>query len=119
LCAACDDVTTPDLVGKWQLKTVEKNGVETAVNTVWYNFQSESVFMLQIYLSEPNDYLLLYGLKRQTNGDLSIRLEFEPEPWMGCSDWESRERLFTIEELNKKKLTLRSEDGYRYSFIKF
>jgi hypothetical protein len=114
---ACDDVTTSDLVGKWQLKTVEKNGTETVVDTVWYNFQSESVFLMQIYVSQGDDYLFLYGLKRQNDNNLSIRLEFEDH--IESSDWESRERSFTIEKLSKKKLTLRSEDGYLYSFIKF
>ncbi|MDR1116552.1 MAG: lipocalin-like domain-containing protein [Tannerella sp.] len=117
LCMACDDVTTSDLVGKWQLKTVEKNGTETVVDTVWYNFQSESVFLMQIYVSQGDDYLFLYGLKRQNDNNLSIRLEFEDH--IESSDWESRERSFTIEKLSKKKLTLRSEDGYLYSFIKF
>ena len=27
------------LEGKWQLKTVEANGVVQTVDTVWYNFQ--------------------------------------------------------------------------------
>jgi hypothetical protein len=117
LFVACDDVTTPDLVGKWQLKTVEKNGAETVVDTVWYNFQSESVFLMQIYVSQGDDYLFLYGLKRQNDKNLSIRLEFEDH--IESSDWEGRERSFTIEKLNKKRLALRSEDGYLYSFIKF
>ena len=28
------------LEGKWQLKTVEANGVVQTVDTVWYNFQT-------------------------------------------------------------------------------
>ncbi|MDR1381563.1 MAG: hypothetical protein LBJ47_08810, partial [Tannerella sp.] len=65
LLAACDKVTTPQLVGKWQLRTVEKNGIETAVDTVWYNFQSESVFMLQVYVPQRDTFLQLPGLKKQ------------------------------------------------------
>ncbi|MDR2679590.1 MAG: lipocalin-like domain-containing protein [Tannerella sp.] len=117
LCTACDKVTTPALLGKWQLKTVEKNGVETAVDTVWYNFQSESVFLLQIYVPQRDNYLFFFGLRRQAENDLSIRLE--SDEGIGYSDWEGRERLFTIEKLDKKRLTLRSGEGYRYSFIKF
>jgi hypothetical protein len=117
LFMACDDLTTPDLAGKWQLKTVEKNGVETAVDTVWYNFQSESVFMLQVYVPQRDVYLLLYGLKKQQENVLSVRLEFDDH--IEYSDWSGRSRSFTIERLHKKGLILRSEEGYRYSFIKF
>lgn len=117
LFMACDDVTTPDLVGKWQLKTVEKNGVETAVDTVWYNFQSESVFMLQVYVPQRDTFLSLYGLKKQQENTLSIRLEFDDH--IEYSDWSGRNRSFTIDHLTKKELTLCSEEGYYYSFIKF
>jgi hypothetical protein len=117
LFEACDKTTTPALVGKWQLKTVEKNDIETAVDTVWYNFQSESVFTLQVYVSQQDTYLQLPGIKKQNNNVLSIRLEFDNN--MEYSDWSGRERSFTIEQLNRKKLILRSEEGYHYSFIKF
>ena len=36
------------LEGKWQLKTVEANGVVQTVDTVWYNFQT-SLFEYQLY----------------------------------------------------------------------
>jgi hypothetical protein len=117
LFTACDEVTMPGLVGKWQLKTVEKNGVETAVDTVWYNFQSESVFMLQVYVPQRDTCLSLYGLKKQQENVLSIRLEFDD--YMEYSDWPGRNRSFTVDRLNKKRLTLLSEEGYRYSFIRF
>ncbi|MDR1097894.1 MAG: hypothetical protein LBL57_07170 [Tannerella sp.] len=117
LFMACDALTTPDLVGKWQLKTVEKNGVETVVDTVWYNFQSESVFMLQVYVPQRDTCLSLYGLKKQQENVLSIRLEFDD--YIEYSDWSGRNRSFTIDRLNKKRLTLLSEDGSHYSFIKF
>jgi hypothetical protein len=117
LFMACDDVTTSDLVGKWQLKTVEKNGVEMAVDTVWYNFQSESVFMLQVYVPQRDTCLSLYGMRRQLGNVLSIRLEFDE--YIEYSDWSGRSRSFTIDQLNKKRLTLCSEEGYHYSFIKF
>ncbi|MDR2774751.1 MAG: hypothetical protein LBC19_08430 [Tannerella sp.] len=117
LFSACDKIVTPALAGKWQLKTVEKNGVETAVDTVWYNFQSESVFTLQVYVPQQDTFLESPGLKKQDNKVLSIRLEFDTH--IEYSDWTDRERSFTIEHLNRKKLILRSEEGYHYSFIKF
>lgn len=117
LFEACDKTTTPALVGKWQLKTVEKSDIETAVDTVWYNFQSESVFTLQIYVPQQDRYLQLPGLKKQENDVLFIRFEFDDH--IEYSDWSGRERSFTIEQLNRRKLILRSEEGDRYSFIKF
>ena len=117
LTVSCDKVTTPALVGKWQLKRVEKNGTETAVDTVWYNFQSESIFEMQIYVPQTDTYLPLPGLKRQAGMTLSIRLEFEYH--LASSDWPARERSFTIEHADRKTLTLRSEEGYQYSFVKF
>jgi hypothetical protein len=115
--ASCDRVTTPELVGKWQLKTVGKNGVETVVDTVWYNFQSESVFLLQVYVPQEDAYMQLPGLKKQNDGVLTIRLEFDD--YMEYTDWPGRERSFTIGQLSREKLELRSEEGYHYSFIKF
>ncbi|MDR0393901.1 MAG: lipocalin-like domain-containing protein [Tannerella sp.] len=117
LFMACDDLTRSDLVGKWQLKTVEKNGIETAVDTVWYNFQSQSVFAIQIYAPQQDTMYMLIGLKRQQDDVLSIKLE--SGAYLDYSDWPGTDRSFTIEHLNKKKLTLRSEEGFRYSFKKF
>lgn len=118
LCVSCDnEVTTPKLVGKWQLKTVEKNGTETPVDTVWYNFQSESIFSVQVYVPQQDTVLVLLGFKTENEKVLSIQLQ--SEAYLEYSDWGGTERLFTIEKLNKKNLKLRSEEGYHYSFIKF
>lgn len=115
---ACDnEVTTPKLVGKWQLKTVEKNGIETLVDTVWYNFQSESVFSIQVYIPQQDTVLMLLGFKTEKDKVLSIKLESEAH--LEHSDWSGTERMFSIEKVNKKNLQLRSEEGYNYSFIKF
>jgi hypothetical protein len=114
---SCDDISTSELAGKWQLKTVEKNGVETIVDTVWYNFQSESVFTLQIYVPQQDTFLLMIGMKTQQEKVVSI--ELASETYINYSDWNSINRDFTINEVNRKKLILRSEEGYTYSFIKF
>ena len=114
---SCDDISTSELDGKWQLKTVEKNGVETPVDTVWYNFQSESVFSMQIYIPQQDTFLLLIGMRTQLENSLSIGLV--SESYINYSDWNSVNRDFTIIEVNRKKLILRSEEGYTYSFIKF
>ena len=114
---ACDDVSFSPLVGKWQLKTVEKNGVIVPVDTVWYNFQSISVFLLQIYAPHNDAFIAFEGTRTQDGKVVSIQLNNE---WVVYqSDWNSTARSFTIETVDRKKLRLRSEEGYLYSFIKF
>jgi hypothetical protein len=117
LLMACDSLTRTELAGKWQLKTVEKNGVETAVDTVWYNFQSKSVFAIQIYAPQRDGIYTLVGLRKQQDNIVSIKLG--STAYIEYSDWSGINRSFTIDHLDKKRLTLRSEEGYLYSFIKF
>ena len=117
LCAACNDIPTSELIGKWQLKTIEKNGVETPVDTVWYNFQSESVFSIQVYVPQQDAVFVLLGMRTQ-EGDI-ISIELESESYIDYSDWSNVSRSFTIDKVGVKKLVLSSEEGYIYSFIKF
>jgi len=115
--AACKDLYNSDLIGKWQLKTVEKDGEETVVDTVWYNFQSMHVFQLQIYVPQQDTVLLLDGVRTQDDDALSTELATEAH--LDYTDWLGRNRTFTIDRLDKKMLVLRSEEGYSYSFIRF
>ena len=115
--AACKDLYNSDLIGKWQLKTVEKDGEETVVDTVWYNFQSMHVFQLQIYVPQQDTVLLLDGVRTQDDDALSTELATEAH--LDYTDWPGRNRTFTIDRLDKKMLVLRSEEGYSYSFIRF
>lgn len=118
LLAACDDeVQTPKLVGKWQLKTVEKNEIITPVDTVWYNFQSEAVFSIQVYVPQQDTVLMLRGMKTQTDKTLSIQLE--SGAYNEYTDWYGTNRSFTIDKLERKSLVLRSEDASLYTFRKF
>jgi len=119
---ACDDVSFSPLIGKWQLKTVEKNGTTTPVDTVWYNFQSMSLFSLQIYLSKQDSYKEYAGFRTQEEKVLSIGMSCDEEGFteiLTYSDWHDRHRSFTIVNLSRRRLVLQSEEGYVYSFIKF
>lgn len=119
ILTACYDneVTTPKLVGKWQLKTVEKNGETVSVDTVWYNFQSESIFAMQVYVPRQDTIFVLEGMKKQTGDVLSI--ELNSETYNNYSDWNGIYRTFTIDKLSRKSLILRSEEQYLYVFKKF
>ena len=114
---ACINEPFSPLVGKWQLKTVEKNGEATTVDTVWYNFQSQSIFQMQVYEQHNNRYLSFIGMRTQEDKVLSI--EILDGGIVYHSDWNSANRSFTIEKSNRKQLLLRSEEGCLYSFIKF
>ena len=117
LFIGCDDIPNSALMGKWQLKTIEKNGVESIVDTVWYNFQSESVFAIQIYTPQLDTVYMNKGVRVQVDNDISI--ELESEAYLYLTDWDSASRSFTIDKVNRKNLVLLSKEGYRYSFIKF
>ena len=117
LFISCDDIPNSALMGKWQLKTIERNGVESPVDTVWYNFQSESVFAIQIYAPQQDMVYMNKGVRVQVDNDISI--ELESEAYLYLTDWDSANRSFTIEKVNRKNLVLLSKEGHRYSFIKF
>ena len=114
---SCDDITTSKLAGKWQLKTVEKNGIETLVDTVWYNFQSQSIFSIQVYVPQQDTVLVLLGMR--TDKDNSVSIELESEEYIEYTDWDNVNRTFKIDLVNRKKMVLSSEEGYVYSLINF
>ena len=117
LFISCENVTFSPLVGKWQLKSVEKNGELVTVDTVWYNFQSKSIFGLQIYFPQDDKYSLYIGMRTQKDNVVSI--DMDDETIVYYFDWSSDKRSFTIEKSNRRRLELRSEEGYLYSFTKF
>jgi hypothetical protein len=117
LSVSCTDIVKSKLAGKWQLKTVEKNGVITVVDTVWYNFQSESLFLIQIYQPQTNNYAESFGFRTEKDGILKI--EIRPEDTVELTDWTDRTRTFAIDKCKGKTLILRSEEGYIYLFNKF
>ena len=117
LLIGCDDIPNSALMGKWQLKTIEKNGMESSVDTVWYNFQSESVFAIQIYAPHQDTIYMTKGVRVQNDNEISI--ELESESYLDFIDWNSANRSFTIDKVSRKNLVLLSEEGYKYFFIKF
>ncbi|MDR3250291.1 MAG: hypothetical protein LBT42_01305 [Tannerella sp.] len=117
LLSSCQGFFDPKIEGKWQLKTVEKDGTTTAVDTVWYNFQSESVFALQFYIPQQDTFIILYGMRTQTDDVMSVILN--NEAYFDHIDWTQRTRSFTVTDVTNKRLALRSEEGYNYIFGRF
>lgn len=117
------------LEGKWQLKTVEANGVVQTVDTVWYNFQT-SLFEYQLYDASTGIHYYNYGYKTM-DGDTKVDLELVnywdektlPElmplkDFLLLTDWDSSKQAFTIERSSAGDLVL-SREGKTYTFKKF
>ncbi|MDR1408604.1 MAG: lipocalin-like domain-containing protein [Tannerella sp.] len=118
----CKNETGDLLKGKWQLKTVEQAGEISPVDTVWYNFQSESIFMYQVYSAEKDRFMIQYGFKTQP-GERTLQLELisNPNPmntFLPVTDWETHIRTFTVEKVTGNKLVL-AGGGKKYVFEKF
>ena len=118
LTASCGNGLFTPIIGKWQLKTVEKKGEITTVDTVWYSFQSQSVFGIQVYKSQLDTTLGFYGVRTQNDNVIFISV-YIPDSVCYHTDWPNNERSFTIEKLDRKHLGLKSEEGYIYSFTKY
>lgn len=118
---SCDKVER-QLEGKWQLKTVEADGVVQKVDTVWYNFQT-SLFEYQLYDPARNTYRTNFGYK-ELEGDTRLDLELvnygsiTAEEFLRYTDWTSTKQTFTIEKSSATNLVMSCE-GRTYTFKKF
>ncbi|MDR3267126.1 MAG: hypothetical protein LBT24_06120 [Tannerella sp.] len=117
LLVSCTDIGNSPLKGKWQLKTVEREGVITAVDTLWYNFQSESLFSLQIYLVQRDMFVQPVGFRTEQGNILKI--EMQSQAYFENTDWTDVKRTFIIEKCKGNELILVSEENYIYKFIRF
>jgi hypothetical protein len=119
---ACEKEINDQLKGKWQLKTIEEAGRITSVDTVWYNFQSESLFMYQIYQPAIDTYLHTYGYKIQPESHI-IQLEIISwtilkEDFLPFTDWTEPVRTFAVDKITRRQLILKS-DNKTYTFDRF
>jgi hypothetical protein len=78
--------------------------------------------MYQIYQPESNSFSHCYGFKT-VNGEKKLLLELTPynvtmDKFLPKTDWKSSERLFTVDQVDGKSLTL-SSDNKQYVFRKF
>ncbi|MDR2231489.1 MAG: lipocalin-like domain-containing protein [Tannerella sp.] len=118
----CEKEISDRLQGKWQLKTVEEAGQTTPVDTVWYNFQSEALFMYQIYHPSVDTFSWTYGFRSQPD-DRVIQIELtdwtmKKEDFLPFTDWKETARTFTIDKITGKNLIL-TGDGKTYLFDKY
>lgn len=118
---ACEDNVESQLEGKWQLRSVERDGQIELVDTVWYNFQT-SLFEYQIYIPAIDSMRNMYGYKT-LKGENQLELELishfiTVSDFLPLTDWHDRQRTFQIEESTRKRLVLSSE-GKTYRFEKY
>jgi len=122
LCVACRHEVSDRLMGKWQLQTVEVQGSIAQVDTVWYNFQSESLFMYQIYRPLSNDYFYTYGYKVQPE-EHTLKLELTNytilvKDFLPHTDWPNARRTFTVDYIDGRRLILHAGDT-TYTFRRY
>lgn len=121
LFSACSKDTDDKLEGKWQLQEVTVNNVTEKVDTVFYNFQN-TLFQYQIYDKKTDRYPVIYGYKTLLeNNNILLEMTYPEksiDAFLPRTDWETKEKTFTINELSGDKLVLYS-DGKIYSFRKF
>ena len=119
----CEKDVSDQIKGKWQLKTVEEAGQLLSVDTVWYNFQSESLFMYQIYHPKADTFSWLYGYKTQPENTI-LHLELmnnsaiPKENILYFTDWKELTRTFTVDKINRKHLVL-TGDNKTYTFNRY
>ena len=117
--SACDTMST-DLEGKWQLNQIECGGEISAVDTVWYIFQT-TLFQYQMYDQSSDRYRYSYGYNFYEGDQLKLQLLSDPHPvgeFLPYTDWQEATRNFCVEKVTHKQLILSSE-GKKYIFKKF
>jgi len=118
----CEKEISDRLHGKWQLRTIEEAGHKTSVDTVWYNFQSESLFMYQIYHAHVDTFAWIYGYKTQPETHI-IHLEMFNwttliNDFLPFTDWKEPARTFSVEKINRKQLILKGDEK-TYTFDRY
>jgi len=117
---ACSKDEQSKLSGKWQIQQIEMNGNVVPVDTIYFNFES-SLFQYQIYSPSSNSYKSWVGYNSVNDGNqllLELNDQNNIKQFLHLTDWSEGKRLYTIEKLTNKRLTLSSENR-TYTFRKF
>jgi hypothetical protein len=118
----CQEGLSERLAGKWQLKKIEQDGQIVHVDTVWYNFQSESLFLYQVYDPQGETFSRQLGYKSQPEENtILLALFSNPRPvadFIPLTDWREKERQFVVLDIGGGRLVL-SSDNKTYHFIRF
>lgn len=108
---SCSDSDDDRLTGKWQLQRIDyPDGTSEAAGSVFYNFQKGS--FSAICAMENYEYSTFFGNYALQGGKISIILlyDYDGAVYDRYIGWPSREKSFTVEELNSHSMRLCSGD---------
>ncbi|MDR0834535.1 MAG: lipocalin-like domain-containing protein [Candidatus Symbiothrix sp.] len=126
LFTACTDDIEHKIEGQWQLKTIEKNGMISPVDTVFYNFMNGRVFSITVL--QPQELInpgntrdhayTFYGYIDELAGDnMLITIHNPDDGFKEATGWNEGQRIFDIVNITNKNLMLRTNEQL-YSFKK-
>lgn len=116
LCAliglsACDDYRKIDeFTGKWQLQEIRSSEGVSRVDTIFYNFQSMSLFNYQIMRSTGKPYTSANGYRKVEGNRLLLELEGANK----AIDWPDGKKEYIVNKINRKEMILMSDDETYY-----
>lgn len=130
LSGGCSDEVEHRASGQWQLKTMEKEGVVSVVDTVFFAFQRGLIFSFTIlttpdeanvsygYLEVPaeNEFRVAMDTSRNEYGDFLNIKDYLLKPY-GWTDENRYIQTFTVEHLEGQNMRLLS-NGVVYQFKK-
>ena len=119
---SCDDYIETGVEGQWQLhKTVDENGKEQVVDTIYYSFKKNVFRYLKLLSDVEGDTFTCFGNYHKDGSrlivDSIIPTTFSPWQCYDCLDWDELYKEFTIEKHKGNKLELTS-GGILYVFRK-
>jgi len=132
LWLSCSDEPEHRASGQWRLKTMEKNGIVSTVDTVFFSFQRARVFAFTVlkteheaqlsygYMEVPseNQFKLSLDTSKHEDGyykNLTDSAYLRLYGWTLENDFQ---QVFTVEKITGKELVL-SANSVTYSFKKY
>ena len=128
---ACSDEAKHRISGQWQLKTINRDGIVSQVDTVFYSFHLGTVFSVTL-LQSPDIAMISYGyMEMLSEQDMMLSMDttradegyficFAPEI-VESFGWDVSNRyqqVYSIERIDGNELVL-SNNGVVYSFNKY
>ncbi|MDD2797536.1 MAG: lipocalin-like domain-containing protein [Bacteroidales bacterium] len=111
LDTSCSDNYNSDLRGKWQLRSIETNGITKSVDSIFYNFDN-LVFVMQ-NITHKTSVVSVFGTFQQDQDSLTIGF---PDSKYGSRDklwnyfqWADSIQTFKIIDLSHKRLCLKNK----------
>ena len=120
LLISCNDDTSHQLNGMWQLKGVsneDKNIV--SVDSVFYGFQSERIFSFTILKSDDESDIYYGYIDFPTDNTIHIAIDrnYQKEQFLKYSGWNGFSETFSL-VINNNEATLVSEANQKAYYLR-